>query len=137
MRLWIGVHLPRLPLEVFRPNWSSTTDTGVVVLDGDRVLITESAARAAGIRPGMRRGGVLTLAPETLLFERSEAREEEALRDVATALMQFSPMVNLGEETTILVDVSASLRLFGGALRLCHLVREVLARFGFTSFMST
>ena len=109
----------------------------MAVLEGDRVIITDSAARAAGIRPGLRRGGVLTLAPETLLFERSEAREEEAARDVATALMQFSPMVVLGEETTILMDVSASLRLFGGALGLCRLVQEVLARFGFTSMMST
>ena len=51
MRLWIGLHLPRLPLEVFAPNWS--TDTGSVVLDGERVLVASNAALAAGVSGGL------------------------------------------------------------------------------------
>jgi hypothetical protein len=43
MRLWIGLYLPRLPLEVFSPNWS--TDPGSVVLEQERVL-GASPARA-------------------------------------------------------------------------------------------
>ncbi|MBC8740409.1 DNA polymerase Y family protein [Paraburkholderia sp. UCT31] len=137
MRLWIGVHLPRLPLEVFRPSWSRTTEAGAAVLERDRVILCDTSARDTGLRPGMKRGGVLTLAPDTLLFERSEAREEEAARDVALALMQFTPLVVISDETTILMDVSASLRLFGGALRVCQLVKTVLLRFGFTFSFST
>jgi protein ImuB len=49
MRLWIGLSLPRLPLEVFSPSWC--TD--------------------AGVQPGMRRGGVLMLMPEAQVHERS------------------------------------------------------------------
>ena len=52
MRLWIGLHLPRLSLEVFTPSWS--TDTGSVVLEQERVLAASSAALDAGVRTGMR-----------------------------------------------------------------------------------
>jgi hypothetical protein len=69
MRLWIGLYLPRLPLEVFSPNWS--TDAGCVVLEGERVLAASPLARAAGVQIGMRRGGVLMLMPEARIVERS------------------------------------------------------------------
>ena len=45
MRLWIGLYLPQLPLEVFSPNWSA--DSGSVVLEQERVLALSPAARAA------------------------------------------------------------------------------------------
>jgi hypothetical protein len=64
MRLWIGLRLPRLPLEVFSPSWC--TDAGSVVLEQERVLALSGAARAAGVQPRMRRGGVLMLMPEAL-----------------------------------------------------------------------
>ncbi len=57
MRLWIGLHLPRLSLGVFTPSWS--TDTGSVVLEHERVLVALQEALDAGVRTGMRRGRVL------------------------------------------------------------------------------
>src|SRR5438067_12872687 len=86
MRLWIGLHLPRLPLEVFSPSWC--TDVGTVVLDQERVLAASPRARAAGVQIGMRRGGVLMLLPEAQVHERAPAREAEALASVALAAPQ-------------------------------------------------
>lgn len=81
------------------------------------------AARQAGVRLGMRRGGVLALAPEARLHERDTAREAERLKALALALMRFTPQVVLAPEATVLADVSASLRLFGGVRQLSRLVR--------------
>ena len=75
MRLWIGLHLPQLPLEVFVPSWS--TDPGCVVLERERVLAASSLAHAAGVRIGLRRGGVLMLLPEARIHERDARREED------------------------------------------------------------
>jgi protein ImuB len=134
MRLWIGLYLPQLPLEVFSPNWSS--DTGSVVLEQERVLAVSPAARAAGVQVGMRRGGVLMLQPEARLHERAPAREAEALGAVAMALLQYTPLVTQAEESTLLMDVGASLRLFGGIRKLCSRIRDNVRALGFTGALA-
>ena len=134
MRLWIGLSLPQLALEVFSPNWCS--DPGSVVLEQERVLALSPAARAAGVQPGMRRASVLMLLPEARLLERSPAREAEALNAVALAMLQYTPQVAQDDEATLLMDIGASLRLFGGIRALCARVRASLRTLGFTASVS-
>ncbi|WP_320533618.1 Y-family DNA polymerase [Robbsia andropogonis] len=130
MRLWIGVFLPHLPLEVFRPTWSSETRAycsqpfgasslastvldapkapdspntraapgtpmPLVVLEQGRVVAMSRAAREAGVRLGMKRGGVLTVAEQAVLHDRDLLREADAWQGVALALMQYTPQVAL------------------------------------------
>jgi protein ImuB len=134
MRLWIGLYLPQLPLEVFSPNWS--VDAGSVVLEQERVLAASKMARAAGVQIGMRRGGVLMLAPDARLHERDLAHETEAMGSVAMALLQYTPLVTQAEESTLLMDVGASLRLFGGIRKLCGRIRANLRALGFSGHLS-
>ena len=65
----------------------------------------DAVAREAGVLLGMKRGGVMTLAPEALVYDRAPAREHDMLREVALALMRFSPQVAVCEEETVVVDV--------------------------------
>ncbi|MDN4057230.1 DNA polymerase Y family protein [Massilia sp. YIM B02769] len=134
MRLWIGLHLHQLPLEVFSPNWCN--DAGSVVLEQERVLAASPAARAAGVAPGMRRGGVLVLMPDVRLHVRSPEREAEALNTAALALLQYTPLVAVAEESTLLIDIGASLRLFGGIRALCRRVRASLRALGYSGVLS-
>ncbi|WP_459574731.1 Y-family DNA polymerase [Cupriavidus sp. 8B] len=131
LRLWICLHLSSLPLEVFRPNWS--TELAVAVLDKERVHLASRLAAEAGVRPLMRRGGVLTIAPQTLLYDRAPEKEADALQRVAMALLQFAPNVAHAEEASVLVDVSASLRLFGGIRQLRRRMRASVAALGFSA----
>jgi len=123
-----------LPIEVFCPNWSS--DAGTVVLEQERVLAVSPLARAAGVQVGMRRGGVLMLMPDARLVERDVLREAEALHAVAMALLQYTPLVAQAEESILLLDIGASLRLFGGIRALCHQVRADLRTLGFSAALS-
>jgi protein ImuB len=125
-----------LQLEVFRPKWLPEAAHGSVVLDRDKVLIADGIAKAAGVRVGMKRGGVLTLAPETAMYERDAAREHAAQREVAVALMQFSPDVAVLDEAVVVADVGASLRLFGGLLSICRQARRILDALGLTARIS-
>lgn len=134
MQLWIGLHLSQLPLEVFHANWSN--DSVAVVLDQEKVLAVSSTARAAGIKPGMRRGGVLMLEPDAYIHDRSPQKETEALHAVAMAMLQYTPEVAEAEESTLLMCVGPSLRLFGGIRSLCSQVRADLRSFGFTGRVS-
>ena len=106
------------------------------MLEKDQVIIADGVARAAGIRLGMKRGGVLTLSPETAMHERDMGREEAAQREVGVALMRFSPEVALLDEATVVVEVGASLRLFGGLLALCREAKAVLATLGLSARIS-
>jgi protein ImuB len=137
MAVYVGIHLPRLSLEVFRPRWSPEPEHGAVVLDHDKVSVADRHARAAGIHAGMKRGGVLTLSPDTLLYDRHPTGESDMLREVACALMSFSPLVAVREDASIVVDVTASLRLFGGIAALCRRMREIVGAIGVTARMST
>jgi protein ImuB len=146
MRLWIGLYLPQLPLEVFCPNWSThscsdafsdaPSDAVTVVLEQERVLAMSPPARMAGVQLGLRRGGVLMLAPDARLLERAPAREAEAVNAVAMALLQYTPLVTQAEESTLLIDIGASLRLFGGIVSLCRRIRANLRTLGFTASLS-
>lgn len=138
MRVFLAVHLPKLALEVFRPKWlpdlgAGHPGAGSVVFEKDKVVMADASAQAAGIRLGMRRGGVLTLLAEARLYERDAAREVAAQREVGVALMRFSPDVALADEATVIVEVGASLRLFGGVRVLCRQARALFDTLGFTA----
>ncbi len=102
------------------------------MLEQDRVIALDAAARAAGVVAGMRRGGVLTLAPDAEVRTREPAREAQIERGLAFALLRFSPHVVLAEESVVLVDVAASLRLFGGIRALRRAVLDAARVFGLT-----
>jgi protein ImuB len=134
MRLWIGLYLPNLPLEIFCPSWSQEHCS--VVLEHDRVMAVSALARRTGVREGMRRGGALMLAPELRLQERDLTREAEALQAVALALLQYTPQVAQAEEATLLMDIGASLRLFGGIRALHRLIETSLGALGFSAVLA-
>lgn len=134
MRLWIAVFLPDLPLEAFARQ--DTEEAGHVVLEGDRVIARSPAARNAGIRFGMGKGGVMMLAPQTTIFERDPARELASLNSLAMALLQYTPQVALAEESVLLMDVGASLTLFSGIRALCRHIRADVRALGFTASIS-
>jgi protein ImuB len=136
MRAFLAVHLPKLSLEVFRPRWLPEPEHGSAVLEKDMVVIADRAAFEAGVRLGMKRGGVITLSPETAMYERDVAREAAAQREVGMSLMMFSPDVALLDEATVIVEIGASLRLFGGLLSLCRQAKAMLATLGFTAHIS-
>jgi protein ImuB len=136
MAVFVAIFLPRLSLEVFRPRWSPPIEHGCVVLERDKVVVADAMARDAGVLPGMKRGGVITLSPDALMYDRSVERERDMQREVAFGLLRFSPQVAVCDEETIVMDVTASLRLFGGIRRVCALMRDVVKSIGVTIRMS-
>jgi len=108
-----------------------------VIVEHDQVLVASPQAVANGIRPGMRRASVSALAPDAVLHERDLIKEAAALDSVALALLHYTPEVAHAEESSLLLDVSASLRMFGGRLALTRRVRAAIATLGFTCRIGT
>lgn len=126
--------LQHLSLETF--SRQDVDGAGYVVLEGDRVIARSQAARSAGIRLGMGKGGVIMLAPQTAILERDPARELASLNSVAMALLQYTPQVAPAEESVLLMDVGASLTLFKGIRALCRRVQADVRALGFTASIS-
>lgn len=99
------------------------------MLERECVGACSPAARLAGIRPGMRRAGALAIAPQAILLERSPAAEAQARQDAALALLQYTPQVALAEDG-VLLDVGASLQVFGGPRALHRRIAATLRTLG-------
>lgn len=124
------MHLPLLSLETLRPRWSEPGQH--TVTEHGKVVAVSVPAAAAGVRMGMRRSSVQAICPTAVLHARDVLREHEALHSIALALLQYTAEVALAEEASLLLDVSTSLRVFGGRRALCRLVRASVHVLGFT-----
>jgi protein ImuB len=131
--LLLSLHLPLLPLETLRRCWSEAG--AYAVMDDGQVLIASPLALQAGVCVGMRSGGVATIAPDTIMLERDPGKEAAALESIALALLQYTPEVAFDADFSVLLDIGASLRLFGGPLALCRQVRASMRRLGFTAVL--
>ncbi|MDE2003297.1 MAG: DNA polymerase Y family protein [Betaproteobacteria bacterium] len=120
--LWICLLLPSLPLDVFaRACAPDIAGRPFVVASSGRhpqVVAANAPARDAGIRRGQSIAAVLALAPAITLRERDPAAEAEALAEVATIALAFTPHAGLVPPDAVVAEIGGSLRLFGGLARL-------------------
>ena len=140
--LWLALHLPLLPLEAFcaslPPAHPDAEPRSVVLIDQHRVHSVNRAAAARGLRPGIKRATALALAADLLVADSDAAREAAAVQAVVHAALAFTPSVCLHarapedrhEGPTVLLDVQASLRLFGGLARLRRQLLQAVAPLG-------
>jgi protein ImuB len=129
--LWACLLLPSLSLDVFARAAPRNARAFVVASGGHhpRVVVANAAAAAAGIRRDQLVSAAFALAPDVLMRDRDVAAEEQALRDVATLLLAFTPQVSLAPPNAIVAEIAGSVRLFGGLPRLLEgLVHEAQAR---------
>ena len=89
-------------------------------------------AAAQGARIGMRAASVQALVPELVLQDREVIREKNARDAVAMALLQYTPELAIADDDTLLMDVTASLSVFGGRRHLYHRVRSSVQALGFS-----
>ena len=151
--LWIGLCLPRLPIEVYERtlatgvNGSWRGPTGHPLVDGTcmavcdrlRVLQANAAAAAHGIHSGQKRATALALCPNLMIRGRDLVAEQRALAQIACWALQFTPRISLREpdeqdsEAGLVLDIESSLKLFDGLDRLLTRVRLGLDELGFSA----
>ena len=126
--LWIALHLPALSLEAFAATLPATLTAGanaatapLALMDARALVAVNAAARAFGLQPGMKRATALGLVPQLVLGPVDAARDAAALDAVVHAALAFTPQVSCqggsapdAPPDTVLLEVQASLRCFGG-----------------------
>ena len=136
-RLWLGVHLPSLPLEAV----ADARSTGPLAVVEDqqglrRVLLVDAQAAAAGIGRGMSVNAALALLPGLRLEERNPASEARVLEKLATWAEQFTSFVSIEKPAVLLLEIAGSLRLFGGLGTLRRRISGELKQQGFVASLA-
>jgi protein ImuB len=139
--LWIALHLPTLSLESFAATLASRQSLAaaqpIALLEAHHIVSANAAARAEGVKPGLKRATALALAPRIVLGQADATRDAVALVPVAHAALAFTPSVSLqpasqpgAAANTVLLEVRASLRYFGGLERLLRGIDAALRPLG-------
>jgi len=110
-----------------RPHWSRDGDAAIAVIEAARVAALTPAAHRAGVRLGMRRASLAAIAPTCAQADRRPDTEAQARQGAALALLQYTPQLAVPDTDTLLLDVGASLQLFGGPRALASRVAATLA----------
>lgn len=133
--LWLCLHFPQLPLEVFSRAQAAPAPWAVVQGEGARrtILLCNGAATARGIRPGMNPGAALALAADLRIRSRDENAEGQALEAMAAWAGQFTSLVSLMPPRALLLEIEGSLRYFGGIDALLGQVRRRAAHLGYAA----
>src|SRR5699024_9191310 len=113
---WAAIHLPALPLEALGESATSPQPLAVVESGAPRapILALNAGARRAGVRGNMAASTACALAQGRILRRRNPAGEAAALDRLAAWGQRFTPAVSLEPPAALLLDVGASIRLFGG-----------------------
>ncbi|MEM7764724.1 MAG: DNA polymerase Y family protein [Pseudomonadota bacterium] len=113
--LWIAIYLPALALQARQDDCDKRR--ACVVVEDDplqRIVATNKAARRAGVIPGQALRSALALEGELQILERQLEAETALLGQLAHRLLSFTNNVSLQPPYAVLLEVSGSLRLFGG-----------------------
>lgn len=130
--LWVALELPALPLQLVERGGAQALP--LVIADGPAqrpvVACANAAARAAGIREGQAVASARALVGGELEVRiREPAAERAALERLAGWALQFTPAVSLDGQGIVL-EVAASLRLFGGHAKITAAIRKGLLDLG-------
>lgn len=132
--LWFSLFFPQLPLEVFTRGQPINTAPPLAVYEsrGNRQQIQacSPAARTLGIRPGMALGAAMSLSETLRIRTRDLETERQALEAIALWAGQFTPAVSLNPPAGVLLEIEASLQLFGGLPPLYERIAQGLDRLG-------
>jgi len=112
--LWLGWYFPRLPLECLGVSGAGTP-LAVSRREQGREWIDRCnpEALALGVRPRMALPAALALVPGLQVRRRDPRRERQALEALGSWAWRYSSRISF-DPLLVLLEVGASLRLFGG-----------------------
>jgi protein ImuB len=115
--LWLALYLPALPLQAYSRSLIETAP--IVVFEREaartRVVARNSLAAKLGIHKHMPLATAHALSDTLIALPREPLRETALLERLANVVNQFTPNVHIQQGYGLLLDIAASVQLFGGA----------------------
>lgn len=115
--MWLAIYIPALPLQAFSRALVESGPVAVYERDAKRNRIVASNKKAAqlGIKRDCSLAEANALSNHLISLPREPLRELTRLHELAAAVSHLTPNIHISESFGLLLDVSASLTLFGGA----------------------
>ena len=107
--LWLAAHFPMLGFEVQKDYQGAAS----ALVEGHRAVQTNAPAREAGVAAGMTLATARGVVAGLRHFARDARAERDRLARLALVGYRFSPRVSLAPPAGLLLEVAASLGLFG------------------------
>ena len=122
---------PPRTVVVWCPDWPVTAaglEPGVpgAVVFANRVVACSAAARASGVRRGLRRREAQARCPELVVVEHDPARDARAFEPVVAAVEAFTPQVAILRPGACAMAARGPARCFGGEETLAHRVASAV-----------
>ena len=131
--LWACLHFSDLPLRAVFEDGEQNQPCAVV--EGPRqrpsIAFANTEARRSGVKEGHVLAGARAICSILHARPRDLAAEQRLLRSLAAWAYRFSSHVSLCEPDALLIEVGASLRLFGGWPALERRLRRELSAIGY------
>lgn len=129
--LWLHLEFPLLALEMFTRNLP-VDEHPLAIIERQHVLCANAAALACGIIAGTSVATARALCPQLRTIERRPDHETDALLELADWSWRFTSQSSCVPPSGLLLEVGASLQLFGGLAPLLHQMEEQLQQRGYT-----
>ena len=124
---WACLYFPELPLDAVRPP-DCPREAPAALVDGPlrnpRIVLSNAAARAVGVHPGQSLAAARALQPGLPGWRRDVEAEQHMLTLLADTAYRYSGELSLARPRALLVEIGASLALFGGWAALERGLRE-------------
>ena len=97
------------------------------------ILTASYEARAFGVKTGMTRYEALARCPQLILVPTNNRLYTHVSTEIMALFHDYTPLVEVFSIDEAFLDISGSLKLFGGAERIAYLIKSrIKARFGIT-----
>lgn len=131
--LWLGLYFRSFPLDVLARGDCSPVPRVIVFGPETRlqVLVPNAAALVRGIHAEMRLSAAQTLVDDLHILTRDAAAEQAALCGIAAWCGHYTSTVSLLPPDGLLLEIGASLQLFGGLASLRQTIEAGIAALGY------
>lgn len=127
--IWLCLHFPQLALEIFDDRDLRDEEGNIrplAVIEQQCVVAANVPAGASGLEFAMALNTAHALCPGLLALERQPQRERETLQQLAHWTYGLSPELAIADDNSLLLEIGACRRLYGGIAPLLDIARSGL-----------
>jgi len=113
--MWLALYFPQLPID--RQDHSSADEPRAIVLQEGarrRIMACNSCAADSGVRAGLALKNAYALVPGLITSDFDETAQQAHLEQLTLWALQYSSRVTPEPPDLIMLEIAASLKLFGG-----------------------
>jgi|GEM_PF-6579740 len=118
--LWACLHFPQLPIDRYRSTRDSDIPIAIVGQEGARRLLIacNNTAQSRGLHAGLALNNAYAIVPDLQVNDYNEDEQHAHIKQLSLWALQYSSWVTPRLPDTILIEVKASLKLYGGLTNL-------------------